>query len=208
MKILRIESISAPFADPGPGSLASRIIAFASTAGLLKGKEIRSLDLKTWKDVLSRLRAAGLLRAAPFLAVPSGRSLSTEELANELSQLYETIEESPLPDSEWASMRELLGDEMLEKLLGVSRQSIHRYSSGERVTPQEVAERLHVLALIVSDLAGSYNEFGIRRWFERRRSQLGGRSPSVVLKRGWSPDDDDIRRVRELAAALVGAGAT
>jgi uncharacterized protein (DUF2384 family) len=105
-------------------------------------------------------------------------------------------------------MRELLGDEMLEKLLGVSRQSIHRYSSGERATPQEVAERLHVLALIVSDLAGSYNEFGIRRWFGRPRSQLGGRSPSVVLKRGFRPDDDDIRRVRGLAAALVGAGAT
>jgi hypothetical protein len=61
---------------------------------------------------------------------------------------------------------------------------------------------------LVSDLAGSYNEFGIRRWFGRPRSQLGGRSPSVVLKRGWSPDDDDIRRVRGLAAALVGAGAT
>ena len=208
MDTLRIESIADPFTDPGPGSLASRIIAFASTAGLLKGKEIRSLDLNTWKEVLSRLRAAGLLRAAPFLAVPSGRSLSTEELADELRQLYEAIEESPLPESEWASMRELLDDQMLAKLLGVSRQSIHRYSSGERATPQEVAERLHVLALIVSDLAGSYNEFGIRRWFERPRSQLAGRSPSVVLKRGWSPDDDDVRRVRGLAAALVGAGAT
>ncbi len=183
-------------------------MAFASTIGLLKGKEIRSLDLKTWKEVLSRLRAAGLLRAAPFSTDLPAKSLSSEKLAVELSRLYETIRESPLPDSEWGAMRDFLGDEMLGKLLGISRQSIARYSSGERATPQEVAERLHVLALVVSDLSGSYNEYGVRRWFERPRSQLDGRSPSALLKRSWSPDDEGVRRVRALASALVGAGAS
>jgi len=208
MEKLQLESAFDPFVEPGPGLLASRVLAFASAAGLLKGKEIRSLDLKTWKDVLSRLRAAGLLRGPRTLMIASGSSLSSEQLTEELSQLYDTIENSPLPDSEWGSMRELLGDEMLQKLLGISRQSIHRYSSQERATPQDVAERLHVLTLIVSELAGSYNEFGIRRWFERPRPQLGGRAPAALLKRGWSPDDEDVRRVRALAAALLGAGAT
>jgi uncharacterized protein (DUF2384 family) len=208
MDTLRIESVSEPFTEPKPGFLASRVLAFASTAGLLKGRNIDSLDLKTWRDVLSRLRAAGLLRAAPLLAVPSKARLTTEELTSELSRLYEAIEGSPLPAAEWAPMRDLFGDEMLAKLLGISRQSIQRYSSGQRATPQEVAERLHVLALIVSDLMGSYNDFGIRRWFERPRPQLGGRSPRAVLKRGWSPDDEAVRRVRSLATALAGSGAT
>lgn len=208
MSTLRIESVSEPFSEPRSGFLASRILAFASTAGLLGGAKIDSLDLKTWRNVLTRLRAAGLLRAAPFLAVPSKARLTTAELASELGRLYEAIEGSPLPATEWAPMRELFGDEMLEKLLGISRQSIQRYASGRRSTPQEVAERLHLLALIASDLMGSYNDYGIRRWFERPRSQLGGRSPRAVLKRGWRPDDEAVRRVRELAAALVGSGAT
>jgi hypothetical protein len=37
-----------------------------------------------------------------------------------------------------------------------------------------VAERLHWLAMVVADLAGSYNALGIRRWFERPRALLGG----------------------------------
>ncbi len=208
MSTLRIESVSEPFSEPRAGYLASRILAFASTAGLLKGTKIDSLDLTSFRDVLSRLRAAGLLRAAPFLSVPSKAHLTTEQLTSELSRLYEAIEGSPLPAAEWPPIRDLFGDEMLEKLLGISRQSIQRYASAQRSTPQEVAERLHVLALIASDLMGSYNDYGIRRWFERPRSQLGGRSPRAVLKRGWGPDDEAVRSVRALAAALVGGGAT
>jgi hypothetical protein len=203
MATIRIESVSDPFASPLPASLASRVLAFAAVAGLLDEREVRSLDLKTWKHVLSRLRGAGLLRAAPLLADPSSRSFSSE-----LGQLYETIQESPLPDHEWGAMRNILGDEMLAKLLGLSRQSILRYSSGKRATPQGIAERLHVLALVVSDLSGSYNEYGIRRWFERPRAQLRGRSPAALLKGDWRPDDDGVRQVRALAAALVGSGAS
>jgi len=94
------------------------------------------------------------------------------------------------------------------RFLDISKPSLQRYASGERTTPQDVAERLHALALIVSDLAGTYNEFGIRRWFERPRAQLGERSPAAMLKRGWTPDEESARRVRALAASLSGAGAT
>ena len=82
--------------------------------------------------------------------------------------------------------------------------------SGERV-------RLRDVTLADADLLdawngavepGSYNDFGIHRWFERPRSQLGGRSPKAALKGGFRPDDGDVRRVRALAAALVGGGAT
>jgi len=121
--------------------------------------------------------------------------------------IYNAIEASPMPTSEWISMRELLKDELLERLLGVSRQSIERYATRERQTPQAVADRLHVIALIASDLAGSYNEFGIRRWFDRPRAQLSGKSPSAILKGDWDPDADMPRKVRELAAVLSGAEA-
>ncbi len=198
---VRVESVSDPFTNPGLARLAARIIAFASTMGIVT-QAIRTLDRKTWKAVLGSLREAGLLRAAPVLMLSSG-----EALESELSRLYETIEDSPLPEVEWKPMQNVLGDAMLTKLLGISRPSVHRYATGKRRTPQDVAERLHVLALIVSDLAGSYNDYGIRRWFERPRAQLGGRAPKALLRKGWGPDDESVRRVRALAAALLGAGA-
>jgi uncharacterized protein (DUF2384 family) len=198
---VRVESVSDPFTNPGLARLAARIIAFASTMGIVT-QAIRTLDRKTWKVVLGSLREAGLLRVAPVLTLSSG-----EALESELSRLYEAIEDSPLPEVEWKPMQDVLGDAMLVKLLGISRPSVHRYATGERRTPQDVAERLHVLALIVSDLAGSYNDYGIRRWFERPRAQLGGRAPKALLRKGWGPDDECVRRVRALAAALLGAGA-
>lgn len=124
-----------------------------------------------------------------------------------VERLTEVFEELPTPRSERASMRALFGDETLENLLGVSGSSLRRYASAARSTPQDVAERLHWLAMVVADLAGAYNEFGIRRWFERPRAQLDGASPRQVLGDDWHFDDDAARRVRALAAALSGAQA-
>ena len=112
------------------------------------------------------------------------------------------------PASEWTSMRQVLEDEMLADLLRISVSSLKRYASGERTTPTAIADRLHWLAMVVSDLAGSYNEFGIRRWFVRDRSQLDGRSPRATLSPRWQSNDAAARRVRALAASLANAGAT
>jgi hypothetical protein len=68
-----------------------------------------------------------------------------------------------------------------------------------------VAERLHWLALVVADLAGAYNDYGMRRWFERPRSQLGGKSPRQLLGRRWNIDSEATARVRALASVLRGA---
>lgn len=206
MTNIRIDSVSEPFTDPRSGTLAARIIAFAATVNMMPSEVIRSLDLKSWQRVLTGLRKAGLAQLWPVSH--RADAVSSAEFAAEIGRLYETIVESPVPDSEWGSIRKLLGDDLLEKLLHVSRQSIHRYASGERRTPQDVAERLHVLALIASDLSGSYNEFGIRRWFERPRAELGGRSPAALLKPDWKPGHEAARKVRSLAAELIGAGAT
>ena len=58
MADVRIESVSDPFTNPGLARLAARVIAFASTVGLVT-QAIRTLDRKTWTAVLGSLRKAG-----------------------------------------------------------------------------------------------------------------------------------------------------
>jgi hypothetical protein len=65
-----------------------------------------------------------------------------------------------------------------------------------------------ILSLIVGDLAGAYNEIGIRQWFGRERTQLGGRAPSDWLKPRWKPAQPGPHRVHDLARALVASPAT
>jgi hypothetical protein len=98
--------------------------------------------------------------------------------------------------------------EDLAALLGISLSSLKRYQQGDRDTPDDVAARLHFLALVVGDLAGSYNDIGIRRWFQRKRTQLDGRAPAAILDGNWDPDDPGPQRVRELARSLVTLTAT
>lgn len=132
----------------------------------------------------------------------------TDAIVHELRRIGALIEESPLPDTEWPRLLEVLGRDLLAALLGVSASSVARYERGERRTPDEVAARLHVLALVVGDLAGAYNALGIRRWFERPRTALDGRRPADLLAGDWQPDDEGATRVRALAAALVDSPAT
>ena len=49
---------------------------------------------------------------------------------------------------------------------------------------------------------------GVRRWFERPRSQLDGSAPQQLLSGDWDPDDPGPRRVSDLARALLGSPAT
>src|SRR2546428_3487 len=90
----------------------------------------------------------------------------------------------------------------------VPMSSLKRYQSGGRAPPDDVAARLHFLALAVGDLAGSYNVIGVRRWFQRKRSLLDGRAPVALLKGNWDPDDEGPMRVRQLARELVSLSAT
>ncbi len=66
-----------------------------------------------------------------------------------------------------------------------------------------MALRAHLVARIVGDLAGSYNERGVRRWFERPRTQLSGRAPEEILRARCAPEDKDVVTMGDLAAALT-----
>jgi hypothetical protein len=78
----------------------------------------------------------------------------------------------------------------------------------EALRGSEVATRLHFLATVVADLVGMYNAFGVRRWFERPRSALGGRSPPRCSPATGIPTTEGPLAVRSLARSLVGSSAT
>ncbi len=133
--------------------------------------------------------------------------LRPDRLATLIRRLDEALTASPLPDRELPEVLRVLDREQVAELTGTSSVSLGRYQAGVRRWPDQLAARIHWLALVLADLAGAYNEFGSRRWFDRKRSQLDGRSPREVLVADWDPADPDVERVRELAAALAGAGA-
>jgi hypothetical protein len=190
----------APTAGDGGRQLAELLQALRRHG--IGGDAARALDA---------LVAAPAARRGPAGAPPLHATLSAlsapaqQALAQQLQRLAEALEDSAVPAAEWPAMRGIFGDEMLGSLLEISPASLRRYAGAERATPQPVADRLHWLALVVADLAGAYNDFGMRRWFERPRSQLGGKSPRQLLGRRWHIDSDNARKVRALASVLRGA---
>lgn len=162
---------------------------------------------RPWENVdlaalFDRLREVGIARGAA-LRFGSAGARSVEEMERLLRLVIAALDASPLPKHEWPVLARTLDTDQLASLLGVSVTSLRRYVSGERETPDAVAARVHHLALIVGDLAGAYNDVGIRRWFDRARSALDGKSPAALLAGEWNPDDPDPQRVRALAQSLV-----
>jgi hypothetical protein len=125
-----------------------------------------------------------------------------------LDRLVIAIDESPSPGHEWPALDDLFGTERLAGLLGISPLSVRRYRSSARKTPDLLAVRLHFLATLVGDLAGAYNEIGIRRWFERPRALLDGKTPADFLRGEWDPEARGSLRLRELARSLAASPAT
>ena len=181
--------------------LMSSVVAYAETIRLIPPGEGGDIA-EAFKGALAGLTRLDIGRRMGSLRAPA----THEDFERTAEAILSALEDSPLPEAEWAPMNEILSDE-LTGLLGISSSSLARYRSGERATPDRVAARLHFIAMVVSDLAGSYNEFGIRRWFRRPRTALGGRAPGEILAGNWSPDTEDVIRVRELARSLLGTAA-
>jgi hypothetical protein len=211
---IQIHPDSVPSANRRLHERLLTLLARASAMGVLAGATITQIDAQALQRVLTALHKQGLIGAAPVALAPllkKGPALldaaTAERMADSVEQLVAVLDESPAPASEWAPMRAVFGDEVLGDLLGIAPASLRRYAGAERATPQATAERLHWLAMVVSDLAGSYNDFGMRRWFERPRTQLGGKSPRALLGARWTPDAKAAQQVRALAAVLSGAQA-
>lgn len=204
MSVIQLESVAPPFDAPGVGPLAVRVLTVAESTGLLPAdRPVRTLDRALLERVTRAASAtAGIGRG--LLAELRQAEDRPEALGAVLRRLYDALERSPTPTTEWPAMERILGADLLSSLLGISASSLRRYVKGARHTPDAVAVRLHFLALVVADLAGSYNELGVRQWFERRRVQLDGKAPAQLLRGEWSVESSGATRVRELARALIG----
>lgn len=204
MSVVQLESVSAPLDSPGVGGIALRTVMRAEAMGLLQGEPpIRRLDVDAIERVLRRVaRVAGVGRGVVVNIAHAHPSAA--ELERALYRAYEELEHSPVPHAEWHAVVEHLGLELVTRLLGIAPASARRYAKAQRRTPDDVAERLHFLALVSADLAGSYNDFGIRRWFERPRPQLDMKSPAQLLRGEWGADSGPATQVRELARSLAG----
>ena len=178
----------------------------AEAMGIADPGEARA-DVTAIRQLAGTVRRAGIATSASDI-INNVETPSNRELASLLQMIIAALDASPAPTYEWKGLARVFPAEELAPLLNISLSSLKRYQSGERETPDTAAARLHFLALVVGDLAGSYNDTGIRRWFERKRTQLDGRSPAQLLKRDWDPDDEGPRRVRELARSLVTLSAT
>lgn len=198
--------------DLAPAAAAVRRLAFevtrrAEAMGLIEPAAVEAGDVKAAvRRVAGHVRRAGIATAAAG-ELNNVELPPPEKTAALLQMMIAALEANPAPKFEWGGLARLFDAEQLGAVLGVSASSLKRYQSGERATPDAVAARLHFLALVVGDLAGSYNDVGIRRWFHRKRALLDGRAPAQLLSGEWDPDDPAPRRVRELARELVSLSA-
>jgi hypothetical protein len=203
--MIRIESAKAPFTSPRAAFQAVTALGRADAMGLLPpGEHIETLDLSSFRKAVRHIHRAGIARNIQLEIADA----SIRNLEQTLERLNLALEESPVPEFEWGRLAEVLGPELLARLLGISLTSVRRYRAHARSTPDEVAERLHFLSLVSGDLAGAYNEIGIRQWFQRKRAQLDGRTPMDWLKGKWKPAQPGPRRIQDLARALTASPLT
>ena len=206
MSNLRIESVRPPFNEPSLASAAIAALSRADAMGLLP-RQITCLDDSALQELEQGMAEAGIGRTL----LPDLHSRPCSDpvpLSALLKKISEALDQSPAPAHEWRTLQDVLGLDLLARLLGISQSSARRYLSGSRNTPDAVAGRLHFLAFVVGNLAGAYNNIGVRRWFDRKRSRLDGNTPTQILSENWSPDDNGARRVQELSRALASSPVT
>lgn len=198
-----MESKNSPLDDLTVAHAAAETVRKAHAVGLIdRSPDFPELTYSEVRQAAARVREAGIATYAAGI-VERRDPPAAGELTRALRDIDARLEESPLPDTEWPRLTGILDSDQLAALLDISLSSLVRYAKGDRRTPDDVAARLHLIALIAGDLAGAYNAIGIRRWFERPRTALDGRTPASLLRGAWTPDDEGARRVRALARALV-----
>ncbi len=204
---IRSESITEAIRSADDIQRVIEILSLLDAMGLLHiDQPISVIDGALLRDAAQAAAAAGIGRDA--VRRLSAGKLGARALSSVIEQLWRSLNESPAPLHEARELLAIFGPDRLAALAGSSPASLRRYASGLRTTPDRVAARLHWMARVVGELRGGYNDAGVRRWFERSRSQLGGRSPADLLANDWDPDAEGPATVLALARGLRGAGAT
>lgn len=205
MSNLHITSVLPPFQEEDLYPRVTRFLRRADAMGLLEGR-IEELSPEVVRQVARKLSRRGL--ASDLAARLAGAAPSREEFVRYLDAALEALDESPVPAAELTKLNSILGHELLAQILEISAASLQRYQSGDREAPDVVADRAHFLTAVIAALEGTYNEFGVRRWFERPRSIFGGRTARQLLTPRWTSQDESARRVLNAAESLQNLGAT
>lgn len=209
MSIVRLSSTAAPFDTPSVRDAAARLVLIADGLGLLpEDRAIERIDEELIREIARNSLSEGVAQGAA-LAILEGTGVTTSgaRWGDLIEHLRDAITGSPMPRRELTGLLRTYGHENLGRLLRISPASLRRYATGTRAVPDAVAARIHYVSLLTTDLAGSYNAFGMRRWWERPRAALEGRSPREALGDEWDPDEPTAQAVAGLARALAGPGA-
>jgi hypothetical protein len=183
---------------------ALNVLFKAQSMGLVTEPiDVFRIDFRKLQSMLKQIGNAGI-GTNVLKDVDEWHTDLPEIIQPKLRRLAEILEESPTPDTEWGPVRQLIPDGTLIRLLGgISVSSLHRYSDRSRPTPPEIAERLHVIALIIGDLSGSYDALGVAQWFTRpRKKAFDNKTPLDLLTGNWKPHDPAPAKVREFAKSL------
>lgn len=155
---------------------------------------------------IDRRAVASVIRAAAEAGIAeqvAARRDAADPGEETIFALLNSLRESPRPSHEIAGLAAIFGFDRLADLASTSEPSLRRYASEARATPDPVAARLHYLAQLVAILRGSFNEFGIRRWFERPHPALDGQVPATVIGSDFDPADRGARMAMDAAAGLL-----
>lgn len=150
--------------------------------------------------IASAIRAAAQAGIAEHVAArrDAGKPGEATTLA-----FLEALRNSPRPAGEIPRLVEIFGYAAFGRLAGASEPSLRRYAASDRPTPDPIAQRIHFLTQLVAILRGSFNEFGIRRWFERPHPALDGQSPAALLAGSFDPADPDASATLDAALGLL-----
>jgi hypothetical protein len=176
------------------GVLATRL---AELMGVFERPDGTRIDPALVGEVIEAAAAAGL--AEQVAARPDARDPGEDTIRALLAALID----SPRPAAEIAHLAPIFGYPVLGRLVGTSVPSLRRYGGEGRRTPDAVAQRVHLLAQLVAILRGSFNEFGIRRWFERPHPDLTAQAPGDLLARSLDPADPEAAAVLDAALRLL-----
>lgn len=205
MQNIQIESVMPPLDKDDLYPRATRLLRRADAMGLLD-EPIRELSTEVVRKLARKLAQLGL--ASDLAGRLSAGKPSVSELSRYLDAALHALDECPVPTAELSKLNTTLGHELLAGLLEISAASLQRYQNGERQAPDDIAERAHFLTSVIAALEGIYNEFGVRRWFERPRSIFKGKTVRQLLGQGWVPASESARRILAAAESLQELGAT
>lgn len=109
------------------------------------------------------------------------------------------------------NLETVLQEKLFTRLVGENPKSMQKILQTGIDSLNPEYERMYFLYEVVGYLQGSYTHEGVRRWFQRERVQLDGKSPLQLLNGldgRWDCYNKEAQHILELAKSSTDSGAT